>query len=160
MLPCRSSAKCGQRQICIQSEVKILRANRFEQSDAVSRLRLAAISVYVLSLLLPALITSDGNEPGVIVLIEGVFGPFMGLYGWFANPLLVISLSMMRKLPIPALLLAMLGLLLAIVSVNITTIPYDEGSATFIDFHVGYFVWLLSFPIAMLGALWRIFKAA
>jgi len=88
----------------------------------------------------------------------GFLGPFIGLYGWFANPLLVISLLMMRKLPVPALIIAMLGLLLAIAAVNITTIPYDEGAATFIDFHVGYFVWLLAFQIAMVGALWRIFK--
>lgn len=135
-----------------------MKPDRKAQRDAVSRLRLAALSVYVLSLCLPALQTSDGNVLGLVVLIEGVFGPMIGLYGWFANPLLLVSLATMRRFPIPALVLSMLGLLLAIASVNITIIPYDEGSAKFIDFHAGYFVWLLCFPIAMLGALWKILK--
>lgn len=120
-------------------------------------LQQAAASVckfaFAVSLLLPSLVERGGSGPGFIVLMVGWLGPLVGIYAWYANPLLYLSLRLSRSRRGAARVVAIGGFCLALTALTVKKIPYDDGYHDLIGFGIGYYLWLACFPLAIVSTL-------
>ncbi|HEV7508478.1 MAG TPA: hypothetical protein VGS07_26595 [Thermoanaerobaculia bacterium] len=128
-----------------------------------------SVGCFVVACATPALVL-DGKEHTVMfgaqALIEGPLAVFIGQLSWFANPLwllaaLLVLLSRFKGAATVSLLaFAVANHAWALFG---REIPGDEGNVTKLyltSFHIGFYLWLLSFLILAAGAAVARFKTA
>jgi ABC-type Na+ efflux pump permease subunit len=122
-----------------------------------------SILLYLISLFVPVF---DGGAPGLIG-ISAIFTGWIGIFGmsllfgipWFANVLFVAALMFRNKFLTVRIFLSFLSVSFALVTLGITEIPIDEGGATAnVSVGVGFFIWLSSFIVLLIGQIKEIKK--
>jgi hypothetical protein len=125
---------------------------------------LPSLVLYLVACASPAIeFLKNGVEPmswyGVEALGLGVLGVLIGQYGWFANPLLLLSyvLLLFRRF-IAASILALLAVAVATHSFSLfhQHIPADEGDVNRLDakaFGIGFYFWAASLLAAVVVPL-------
>jgi hypothetical protein len=112
-----------------------------------------SLVLYGLSLLTPAFyLKSGGNWPGFGVLLVGPLGALDGIFAWYANPLLWLSVALLRWYPKVSRIIIVLGFMLAATTFNFEGI---DSSMKVRSFGSGTYLWLASF----IAAFWASFKA-
>lgn len=113
--------------------------------------------VYLLALCFVAVrLEGDGSMLSLQILLLGPWGIVMGLFGWFANPLLGLAVLLRRRLRWLSLALGGWALYLALACLNIDTLP-DNHSYNFLAvtrFDAGYYLWALAIAIFCAGQAW------
>lgn len=98
----------------------------------------------------------DGHMPALQIVLMGPWGIAMGLYQWFANPLLGLALLAHRRFRRLALAVGMIALGLALSCLGIERVPdnrsYDIQPLT--GFGAGYYLWTLAILLFCLGQGW------
>ena len=123
---------------------------------------LCSVSAYIISLFLPALLfEKDAPIMGGTLLAWGWWGFLFVEFAWLANPVYFFSISAYRKanrsitkgVNVKALRLSVIALLLGFTSYHAKFWYYDEGGngATIIGLGIGFYVWMLSFLILLIG---------
>lgn len=119
--------------------------------------------LYLISLFLPAFLLPWGRTmKGIVVLAYGWWGPFMGQFAWFANPLYVFSnIFLFSGKYSKAFVCGAIALLLALQSFTVKEIYENEGSSTkVLGLKVAFYVWLSALFIVTLVSFfyWRRIK--
>jgi hypothetical protein len=120
----------------------------------------AAFVLFILSLLVPAVsISKDAFKhldcadpdmaPGWFLLLIGPLGIFVGQFGWFANPLMLLSALPIRKSR--KSIIATFAMVLAATSVTLTYFPNDIEGNMVCGFGPGLYLWLAC-PVLMVIA--------
>jgi hypothetical protein len=125
---------------------------------------LPSLLLYAIACLTPAIeFLKDGAESqrwyGIEALLPGWQGAFVGQFGWFANPFLLIAgvLILFRRF-LAGAVVAALAILVAAHSPFILhqQVPGDEGNVTHLEvtaFGVGFYFWVASLVAAMAVSL-------
>lgn len=92
---------------------------------------------------------SDGAKwQGLLNLLIGVLGLFLGVYAWLANPLFLLAAVtyFTAENKIVPFILAALGLLFALSFLFQKNIPIDEAGhqGEITTYHLGYWIWVLA----------------
>ena len=91
---------------------------------------------------------------GFTVLKIGWFAGVMGIFSWWANPLLLLSFFFyIKKVPKNGMMLSGIAFILALQSFFLTTVPQDEGGVKklTVDYlGAGYYLWLASIALTFL----------
>lgn len=120
-----------------------------------------SVLLFVISLALDGfyLETKDPRawSPCIWLLLFGWMGLFAGMVAWLANPVLFFAWICMAVRPLRwgALAAALLALLLALTFLLHTSIITDEGGgrANITGYGLGYWFWLASMIVALLGSI-------
>ena len=129
----------------------------------VDALLVASVVLFMASLVMPALQMRYARYPGQTepyqyamwgwqVLIMGWAGILDRTFAWFANPIWVLALLLIRLKPIAGLLLAAGGLFLACSSLFVTSIWNEPNRETVEGLGIGGYVWVGSFVVAIVAA--------
>jgi hypothetical protein len=119
------------------------------------------VVIYLASLFFPACYLGESREPqsSVELLVSGPFGIFVGAFAWYANLFLWIALAKAQKSI--SILFSSIALVLAISFFFYKRIMYID-----LDFQKditsigwGYFLWVLSISIFLVGQFFRFCKA-
>lgn len=127
---------------------------------------------FMMSLFFPAFKLSDGDSfSGLALLMIGWYGSFItivalfvgefgeifsGYTGWLANPLLFICYTfLLSRGHKQALLFGALSVIMALSSFLLEVVPVNEssGTATIVGYQLGFYFWLISCVVALLGSL-------
>jgi len=89
---------------------------------------------------------------GITILKMGWLGIFDGTIGWYANPLLLISIILMHYKPKKSFIMSVVALLIALSSLMYTTTFLDEKFAprANVSFQIGFFIWLSSYIVLVI----------
>lgn len=113
-------------------------------------------SIYVCSMPLPALLF-ERHEPltGIDILPWGWWGVLMLEFAWFANPAYIAAvLAFASKNNRFSMRACLVSLVLGLASFHAKEWWFNEGSGTkIIGLGAGYYVWMLSFCILLVGCL-------
>ena len=131
----------------------------FEKID-VKNLRktilLTSIIIFIISLTQECFCTSKGCGDSIIVFVFGVFGILSGGVGlsWYANPLIIASWVSIKNNKISTIL-SIIALVLSISFLFFEEIMTDESGhlRKIVSYKSGYWLWLLSIVITLLGNL-------
>ena len=123
-----------------------------------------SLFLYAIACATPAIeFLRNGVDPerwyGIEALLLGWQGVFIGQFGWFANPILLLAyvLILFRRF--------LAGAIFAIVSVGVAAnslqlfhqhIPGDEGDVTHLEvkaFGIGFYIWVASLLAAVVAPL-------
>jgi hypothetical protein len=111
----------------------------------------SVLITYVISLLLPGIIFQDGTITyGYTILLTGGLGFLVGIFAWYANPLLLLALIRLKKETAKSLFVtAVFAFVLGLSALIVHDIPKNEaGGKEFIDhLGIGYYVWMVSLGI-------------
>ena len=118
--------------------------------------------LFFTSLAMPAMRLDNGEVwPGSQVLMSGWLGPFIGQFGWYANPFFVTAVVFifLRRAGWAAAF-TVLALVFAVTSGMIlnAVIPLDEANvrkAKMIGFGPGFYVWFTALATPLLGLFFR-----
>jgi hypothetical protein len=96
---------------------------------------------------LPVTAVSDGYE----ILLTGFLGVLVGVFAWFANPLMLLAvlLSTFKK-RLASIILSVAAIALGLQSYALKAIPFNEssmdpGNLNFVDhFGLGFYLWMAS----------------
>jgi hypothetical protein len=120
---------------------------------------LASLFWFGLACITPAMVFDKDVYLGYEVLLMGWMGAFLGQFAWFANLfwLLSLFLAFLRRW-ILTLIAVALALFVASDAFSFigANVPLDEAnvnSMTFLQYHVGFYFWLVSLAIVGLGAV-------
>ncbi|WP_051386693.1 hypothetical protein [Bradyrhizobium sp. ARR65] len=91
------------------------------------------------------------EAPGWFFLVMGPLGILIGQFGWFANPLMLISALPLRRSLKSAF--AILAAVLAPTSVALTYLPNDVAGNAVCGFESGFYLWLTCPVLLLLAAL-------
>ena len=125
---------------------------------------IATFLVFVSSLLVPAIsfIESpskhfDGSDMhewrGWWFLLLGPLGILIGQFGWWANPLMLLSAMPLKRTL--TLVFAVLAILLAASSVTLTYVPVLDVKLVVRGARLGFYLWLACPVLLLLAALLR-----
>lgn len=124
---------------------------------------ITSITLYLLSLTQETFCASSDCSIGWFTLIIGFFGNifFMGfhsfaIFTWLANPLLIISWIVLKKNKKLSLTLSILAFLLSFSFLFFNKILVNESGnlSTIKEYKIGYWFWLSSSLIMMIGNLY------
>jgi hypothetical protein len=122
---------------------------------------IAACLLFILSLLAPAASMSKNafklldcavpdQAPGWFFFLMGPLGVLVGQFGWFANPLMLVSAAPVGKSL--KLLFAIFAVALAATSIGLSYLPNDiEGNAV-CGFGPGLYLWLACSVLILIAA--------
>src|SRR5262249_10607438 len=86
---------------------------------------------------------------GYKVLLMGVLGVFVGIFAWFANPLILLALALANfKKHTAASVVAVFAVVLGLQSFMLRAVPFNESSMNesnlnFVDrFGIGFYFWM------------------
>lgn len=104
------------------------------------------LAFFALSLFLPVFFTSDKDIYGFWVLITGWVGVIFIQFAWYANPINLLALLLMRDSPRISLFLSLLALLLASGAFIFNEIPIGvNNEKVFIkEFGLGFYIWYVA----------------
>ena len=117
------------------------------------------LGIWLISLACTAVVMgpkADNVFPGWMILLIGLLGPIALQFGWFANPLFLLTVGLMAFTPAAVvwrrkvwrLVAAGLMVLLAIDAATWRVMYGDSAPAPILGFGLGYYLWF----IAMFGA--------
>jgi hypothetical protein len=120
----------------------------------------AALILFIFCLFEPAVSVSKNpfrhldcanpdKESGWLFLLTGPLGILIGQFGWFANPLMILTALPLRKSL--KVLFTIVAIALATTSLTLTYIPNDVDGNMVCGFEPGLYVWLAC-PVLMLIA--------
>ena len=120
------------------------------------------VVIYFLCLVLPAIyLDNEDVWLGAHVLLIGWLGVLKGQFGWFANPLWLISMiCLLLRLRITTIVVAFLAVLVGFTSLSLigTEIPKNEagvgGSLIVSSFGPAWNVWLSALATPGISAIW------
>lgn len=127
------------------------------------RFLLVVVAAFVVACFLPALhFEGDPTDlgSGLSLLMIGPFAIFLGQFGWYANPLLLVSLILSQRRHFAAAsVVGGLALLFSLQALQLwgTSIPLDEGGvhhATVQGMGPGFHLWILCMASSFLWPLW------
>ncbi len=103
----------------------------------------AAIFSFTLSLFLTVFFTTGEDISGFWVLITGWLGFVIFQFAWFANPLAMLAILIMKKRPVIALLLCVLAVALASMGFIFNEIPAAQGAEKIFikEYGLGFYFW-------------------
>lgn len=95
--------------------------------------------------------------PSLDLFVEGAFGIFVGMIGWYANPAYLFALFFFfLRSKKSVVLLSLLALALGVTIFFMTGIPLDEGGVREFRIHhpaSGYYAWMGSFLLLLAAGL-------
>lgn len=102
------------------------------------------------------------RELGYVVLVSGFLGIFVGVFAWFANPLMLVAvlLSLSRR-RVVAMVLALAAVALGLQAYALDAVPFNEASMepdnlNYVD-HLGYgyYLWMASLVAFAVYCCWK-----
>ena len=119
--------------------------------------RLTALAAFVASLGMPLFKTAEmGDEWGVNALLFGWVVLIEGKLAWLANPLMLLSLFALRRLPHVALIASAAALCVAVFEYPysyVDSVGFDSGreieAGRVTDFGIAAYVWLVSLALSV-----------
>ena len=89
------------------------------------------------------------REYGYKILLIGFFGVFVGVFAWFANPLIILALLLSKfKKRLASIIVSILAIALGLQSYTLKAVPFNESSMeprnlNFVD-HLGcgFYLWM------------------
>lgn len=129
--------------------------------DLVDWARVASLGAFSASLVLPCLrliYRRYGDDYSYVlwgweIASYGWMGIVEGVFAWYANPLLVLSLALTRIKPRAALAVAATAFALACSGLFVRTFWNEPQREIVEGFAIGGYVWLASFLAAIVAAL-------
>jgi hypothetical protein len=125
------------------------------------RWRLASMLLFGISLALPAYCTGTTCSHSLLVFLLGGFG-LLGGHGWswLANPLLFVAWSTLRRSPRLSMILSTMAFIFAGLFMLGGSVPVNEngGVQSVTSLKAGYWCWLLSNGVMMLGAMSKVYR--
>ena len=128
-----------------------------------------SVLLFLVSLLLPAFYTRDEGIPGWFALLLGWLDLLaidqvgFGVLSWFANLFLPVAwlglaLGKFRRVRIGGLILVIVGLGFALCSLFLKQILISTGGdpTPIISMGIGFYVWLASFVVCIVGYIFTI----
>jgi len=124
-------------------------------------------ALWIAAMLTPDLATCAYGRPqwapGYETLITGWAGPLMmvwhpsfGMFAWYANVFLLLSLAQMLRGRSPALHYALPGLMLALTAfAPLYFYSYARGEDALCARGPGFWLWLSSFAVTAVAAVWE-----
>ena len=113
----------------------------------------ASITLFLISLALPAFWDESGAAPGALVFLVGAVGLFFGeptAISWLANPLLFAAWGTFEKNVWVSFVLSVLAFIASVSFLGFDKIYVIDGASE-IKFRFGYWVWLASTAVMMAG---------
>ena len=125
---------------------------------------LTALGLYLTCLALPSISVANSGAPelGGSYLVTGWMGPAAGQFEWFANPCIYgAAYYLARGHDRASVSLSALAILLITILLGTREIIAGDGNMRreILAFHSGYWLWLASAGILMLGGLVRLVAA-
>ena|SRR3970282_1467810 len=116
----------------------------------------SSIVIFIISLTQECFCTFKGCADSIIVLVFGFFGILSGGVGlsWFANPLIIASWILIKNNKISTIL-SIIAFVLSFSFLFFKEIMTDESGnlREILGYKLGYWLWLLSIFITLLGNL-------
>jgi uncharacterized membrane protein len=116
----------------------------------------SSIVIFIISLTQECFCTFEGCADSIIVLVFGFFGILSGGVGlsWFANPLIIASWILIKNNKISTIL-SIIAFVLSFSFLFFKEIMTDESGnlREILGYKLGYWLWLLSIFITLLGNL-------
>lgn len=109
--------------------------------------------LWVLSLTQVAFHTTHGVVMGYWVLTTGWMGFALFQFGWYANLLELLAVLLMYRYPNRAMVLAVMGVLLAGQSFWFDDIPGGETAMHVVRLGAGFWLWYASMVLVTLGVV-------
>ncbi|WP_343631306.1 hypothetical protein [Fluviicola sp.] len=123
-----------------------------------------SLSLYLLAFILPVYSTTKGPATfgqGIPMLALGWIQAFTekGLaLAWFANPLFIIALCTTKKYPVTSVFFAAFAILTALCFLRggVIYLPHDATHFAYLTgIKIGYWTWLASMVVVLVGAVLR-----
>lgn len=122
---------------------------------------------FIVALALPVYKFANGEYySGLMVLLFGWMGPFGvvagNTIGWYANLFLffawiALALAKFRPMPFFAVIALSIGIVIALTSLGVSRLATNEaGTMDEVTIGLGFYMWLASFGVALLGSLVKI----
>lgn len=108
---------------------------------------------FIVSLPITSLFTSGENIDGFWILVMGWIGFIIFQFSWFANPLNLLALLLLKQRPITALFLSITAFALASQTLYFSEIPTgDRNGKIFIkELGLGFYFWYFSQGLIFIG---------
>lgn len=116
-----------------------------------------AAGCFLASLFFPVFLVQAQDIDGYWVLFLGWLGFLFFQFAWYAAPLMLVAIYTSAQSPRFALLLAIVAVVVASEAFLFTEIPLRESQQQIFGFGLGFYLWYVSFYIAALGVLQKIF---
>jgi hypothetical protein len=91
---------------------------------------------------------------GYQILLTGLFGAFVGVFAWFANPLMLLALALSRfNKRFASILIAVSAIALGLQSYALRAVPFNEssmdaGNLNVVDYlGLGFYLWMASLVV-------------
>lgn len=122
-----------------------------------------SILAFAISLTQECYCTTDSCGNSAMALIVGPLGLCFGGAGfsWLANPLLFIAWFSIMKKPLKTFIISMLSAALMLLFLFFKQIISDEAGnySTIVSYKLGYWLWLLSVGIMLVGSSLIFYKS-
>jgi len=118
----------------------------------------AGIAIFVVSLFFNVFFTNTNDVSGIWVLLTGWLGFIVFQFAWFANPLSILAILLMKQRPLVSLLLIILAVILASEMFLFNEIPAASGDDKIYikEFGLGAYTWYASHWLVLYSMLLNI----
>lgn len=118
----------------------------------------AGIAIFTVSLFFNVFFTNTNEVSGIWVLLTGWLGFIVFQFAWYANPLSLLAILLMRRRPLVALLLSILAVVLASEMFIFNEIPAASGDEKIYikEFGLGAYTWFLSHCLVLYSLLFNL----
>lgn len=122
----------------------------------------SGITFFVLSLFFNVFFTNTNEISGVWVFLTGWLGFIVFQFAWYANPLTLLAILLMKQRPLIALLLSILAVILASEMFLFNEIPAASGDEKIYikEFGLGAYTWYASHWLVLYSMLFNIINKA
>lgn len=122
----------------------------------------AGIAFFAVSLFFNVFFTNTNEVSGIWVLLTGWLGFIVFQFAWYANPLSLLAILLMRQRPLVALLLSILAVVLASEMFIFNEIPAASGDEKIYikEFGLGAYTWFLSHCLVLYSLLFNLLNKA
>ncbi len=112
--------------------------------------------LFMASLFMPRYYTMAGTQVGILDLVYGVFGFFMGAANacWLANPLLFIAWGTSKNKTNYSLFCSLCAIAIALLFLNANQVSFSP-TETISGYGIGYYFWVASMLVMLIGSLIR-----
>jgi len=106
----------------------------------------SGIAFFIISLFFNAFFTNSDDIRGIWVLLTGWLGFIIFQFAWYANPLSLLAILLMKQRPVIALLLSVLAAIIASETFIFNEIPAASGDEKIYikEFGLGVYGWYAS----------------
>ncbi len=126
-----------------------------------SLLLYSGITLFIISLFFNVFFTNSDDISGIWILLMGWLGFIIFQFAWYANPLSLLAILLMKKRPVVAVLLSLLAVIVASGTFIFNEIPAASGNEKIYikELGLGAYIWYASHWLILyamvFNSLWK-----